>query len=76
MEVEVVWFNLTTDSQTHLLRFNKEACTTGALVPRMRRLRDVAGSSTYNVVCDQLATLLSSHCFALLPTRPRRIPVA
>ncbi len=46
----------------------KEACKTGGLVPRMRRLRGVAGSLTYYLVCD----LFSSHCFALLPTHPRR----
>ncbi len=39
---------------------------TGGLVPRMRRLRGVAGSFTYCLVCDQLASLFLSHCFALL----------
>ncbi len=50
----------------------KEACKTSGLVPRMRRLRGVAGSLTYYLVCDQLAFLFSSYCFALLPVHPRR----
>ncbi len=49
-----------------------EACKTGWLVPRMRRLRGVAESLTYYLVCNQLASLFSSHCFALLPTHSRR----
>jgi len=38
----------------------------------MRRLRVVTGSLTYYLVCNQLVSLFSSNCFALLPAYSRR----
>jgi len=44
----------------------KEACMTGGLVPRMRRLRGVAGSFTYYLLQHVINPLSSPLLFSLL----------